>query len=432
MEKSRAIESVCRSLKRSNVDFVLLIKSDDGNSCIYNSSNLRNVADRMKKYTSLFIKNERYDLPKSFHSNVPEDTITRINTFHPSLVNNIKVLDFKDSENIDSHYDRLFSELQQNNCKTIAKCWIKEIEPNKQSIFPYKNGKESMPAWWPQNVVHREPDHIKKEERIRLLKTIIRNDLENFFEDQNVSKNGIVLETLADKLRDAENSFISKMSHDKISILRELYYFAHNEELWRKGRLSNSSIAVSDFDSLRSKRSENLRRSTHTADDSSIYKDDSEIGIENSTILNESTPQKVNKAAMTSPMWQDIKPLNHSYNQLFQTSTYRPLDTNIINTNVLTSTNYCTSSDEEQSSLVSFINYCNNNAFGYGSLESQVPKNMINDVLLDNELSHKINDIFSASGPSLLREYPDCLTLKRSQDQIDFFPANTEFKRARR
>ncbi|KAF3009283.1 hypothetical protein E8E15_001438 [Penicillium rubens] len=71
--------------------------------------------------------------------------------------------------------------LQQTNCRALAKAYVKLVEPRKQVYFPY-NGRivvagvtqqldpeAAKPPWWPAGVRHREPDHLLKEERIRLL-----------------------------------------------------------------------------------------------------------------------------------------------------------------------------------------------------------------------------------------------------------------------
>ncbi|CAI7646514.1 unnamed protein product [Penicillium glandicola] len=79
------------------------------------------------------------------------------------------------------YYERAFRNLQQTNCRALAKAYIKLVEPRKQVYFPY-NGRKTVagvtqqldpeavkPPWWPPGVSHREPDHLLKEERIRLL-----------------------------------------------------------------------------------------------------------------------------------------------------------------------------------------------------------------------------------------------------------------------
>ena len=55
-----------------------------------------------------------------------------------------------------------FRQLQQLSCKIVAKAWIKVIEPKKQTRYPYNRGEESKPDWWPDDVRHKEPDHLMK------------------------------------------------------------------------------------------------------------------------------------------------------------------------------------------------------------------------------------------------------------------------------
>lgn len=78
-----------------------------------------------------------------------------------------------------AHWEQWFRDafyaLQQINCRTIAKEWIKAIHPKKQQECPY-NGKRpnisewkdevaTRPRYWPESVVHQEPDHLLKEGR---------------------------------------------------------------------------------------------------------------------------------------------------------------------------------------------------------------------------------------------------------------------------
>ena len=63
---------------------------------------------------------------------------------------------------IDNYYASRFAALQQATCKLVVKAWIKVIEPKKQMKFPYNKGEDLKPAWWPEGVRHREPDHLSK------------------------------------------------------------------------------------------------------------------------------------------------------------------------------------------------------------------------------------------------------------------------------
>lgn len=78
------------------------------------------------------------------------------------------------------YYEKVFQNLQQTNCRVIAKAYIKLVEPRKQVNYPY-NGRKTVdgrvqqldpeatkPPWWPIGVCHREPDHLPKVGKIRV------------------------------------------------------------------------------------------------------------------------------------------------------------------------------------------------------------------------------------------------------------------------
>ncbi|KAJ6178495.1 hypothetical protein N7519_008956 [Penicillium mononematosum] len=83
------------------------------------------------------------------------------------------------------YYEKAFEDFQQLNCRAIAKSYIKLVEPRKQVHYPY-NGRRviagvsqrvdpefTKPAWWPAGVLHKEPDHLLKPDRLRLLVHIL-------------------------------------------------------------------------------------------------------------------------------------------------------------------------------------------------------------------------------------------------------------------
>ncbi|KAF3901730.1 hypothetical protein AA313_de0200914 [Arthrobotrys entomopaga] len=72
---------------------------------------------------------------------------------------------------------RKFVELQQLDCKVIAKAWVKVIEPKKQAHSPYNGGDATRPWWWPSDAPHKEPDHLLKNARIRVLISCISDQL---------------------------------------------------------------------------------------------------------------------------------------------------------------------------------------------------------------------------------------------------------------
>lgn len=88
----------------------------------------------------------------------------------------LKMMDINPNETVDvnNYLFNCFEEFQQIPCKLLSKAWIKIIEPKKQSTFPYKKGNASKPYWWPSDARHKEPDHLKKEERISLLVSLLK------------------------------------------------------------------------------------------------------------------------------------------------------------------------------------------------------------------------------------------------------------------
>lgn len=79
-----------------------------------------------------------------------------------------------DSKFLRRYYEKVFQNLQQTNCRVIAKVYVKVVEPRKQVQYPYNGRKtvagitqqmspeETKPPWWPPGVRHREPDHLFK------------------------------------------------------------------------------------------------------------------------------------------------------------------------------------------------------------------------------------------------------------------------------
>ncbi|EJU03575.1 hypothetical protein DACRYDRAFT_99183 [Dacryopinax primogenitus] len=121
---------------------------------------------------------------------------------------------------LDAWYTDKMHALQQTTCKLVAKCWIKVIEPKKQTKHPYNLGEEGKPIWWPKGLQHREPDHLLKPERTQLLLSILRSPL-------------ILVSRL--ELSTAEQNHL--IPPERIVILRELYKVAREDEKRRRGEV---------------------------------------------------------------------------------------------------------------------------------------------------------------------------------------------------
>jgi hypothetical protein len=89
-------------------------------------------------------------------------------------------LKIADENAVMAYYKQILADGQQTLCKKLAKWWIRAINPNKQTNYPYAKGSEKKPPWWPltppKNAVgvaskgtaenglvrHKEPDHLAK------------------------------------------------------------------------------------------------------------------------------------------------------------------------------------------------------------------------------------------------------------------------------
>lgn len=124
------------------------------------------------------------------------------------------------STQILKQYTNIFNALSQVVCKGLAKEWVKVICPRKQALYPYKLSKK--PSWWPKDVPHIEPDHLDKENRVKLLVAILRNSEVN----------------LIDLKRSINNSsfgakFNSKQNGDLVNrLIYELFYLNLYERLF--------------------------------------------------------------------------------------------------------------------------------------------------------------------------------------------------------
>ncbi|PLB50062.1 hypothetical protein P170DRAFT_404792 [Aspergillus steynii IBT 23096] len=140
------------------------------------------------------------------------------------------------------YYEKAFESLQQINCRILAKAYIKLVEPRKQVNFPY-NGRKiisgtsqqfdpelTKPAWWPSGVTHREPDHLLKPERIRLLVHILC---------ELRTSHAICV----DRLKEADQSIRRSISpQERMPVLDEIYSVREEEENYLDGRTDGQAV----------------------------------------------------------------------------------------------------------------------------------------------------------------------------------------------
>ncbi|KAL4736048.1 hypothetical protein BDV11DRAFT_211594 [Aspergillus similis] len=141
-----------------------------------------------------------------------------------------------------SYYEKAFECLQQTNCRILAKAYIKLVEPRKQVTYPYNGHKlvagipqqfdpeETRPLWWPTGVTHREPDHLRKPERIRLLIHILCEVRES---------HAICVE----KLREADQAIRRQiLPVERLQVLDEIYRVRGEEERYLDGRSDPQAV----------------------------------------------------------------------------------------------------------------------------------------------------------------------------------------------
>ncbi|CAG8140947.1 unnamed protein product, partial [Penicillium nalgiovense] len=148
-----------------------------------------------------------------------------------------------DSQKVMAYYEGALKHFQQLNCRMVAKAFIKFIEPRKQVRHPYNGGKppagsapgttgdpeKTKPEWWPPGVMHKEPDHLRKEYRIELLLHIIRK----------LGSYGITAEKLKDVAGDTKRS-LKHPSH--VEIIYEILRVRKMEERFERGEVDANMV----------------------------------------------------------------------------------------------------------------------------------------------------------------------------------------------
>ncbi|EAW16604.1 DUF2841 domain-containing protein [Aspergillus fischeri NRRL 181] len=202
------------------------------------------------------------------------------------------MLPLRDRRLLRRYYQKAFESLQQINCRTIAKAYVKLVEPRKQVNYPY-NGRKliagisrqldpemTKPAWWPHGVTHREPDHLPKAERVRLLVHILCELRDS---------RGI---TVA-KLREADQSIRRQISPpDRLEVLDEIYRVREEEESYLDDHLHEQAVVYISRahlpDEIDPKNAGSPMAEVMNADVNSVYKREG-YGMESHTSVFPST-----------------------------------------------------------------------------------------------------------------------------------------------
>ncbi|KAL2868222.1 uncharacterized protein BJX67DRAFT_380417 [Aspergillus lucknowensis] len=179
----------------------------------------------------------------TFSERFPEPTPQVVST----PTNNMVALEIGDTDKVQDYYETALKHFQQINCRLIAKAFIKFIEPRKQVKHPYNGGRpragappgekgdpeRTKPEWWPAGVQHKEPDHLKKEQRLRLLIHILRK----------LGKFNITAEKLEEVARDSKRQLRPEESiEEKMEILNEIFKVRKLEERFERGEVDADTV----------------------------------------------------------------------------------------------------------------------------------------------------------------------------------------------
>ncbi|KAI6715741.1 hypothetical protein JHW43_001688 [Diplocarpon mali] len=163
-----------------------------------------------------------------------------------------QLLRIGDAAEVERYYTIRFKDMQQSACKVMGKAFVKLIEPKKQTHHPYTKGDDKCPPWWPNtkgedHVRHREPDHLLKRERVRLLVHILRLIVQPRSKQCATLQRlgGISVRTLEAATMEAMSTWFSEKDHpeneSKRVFLKEIFKVARKEESYLNGEIDGST-----------------------------------------------------------------------------------------------------------------------------------------------------------------------------------------------
>lgn len=73
-----------------------------------------------------------------------------------------KLIRVSDRKAIERYWRDGFKCIGNGVLAIIAEKWIIDVEPKKQSKYPYNGDPECKPPWWPKKLEHQGPQHMGK------------------------------------------------------------------------------------------------------------------------------------------------------------------------------------------------------------------------------------------------------------------------------
>ncbi|OXV07331.1 hypothetical protein Egran_04904 [Elaphomyces granulatus] len=170
-----------------------------------------------------------------------QETTTHLNNNNPTIEK--IALEIGNEAKVKLFYETALKHFQQLNCRQMAKAFIKFIEPRKQVKHPYNGGRpppgspqgtkgdpeKTKPEWWPPGVMHREPDHLKKDQRLCLMVHIIRN----------LGRHGVTADKLKEVAYDAKRQLNAP---EKMEVLDEIFRVRKLEERFERDEVDAGTV----------------------------------------------------------------------------------------------------------------------------------------------------------------------------------------------
>ncbi|CCH60903.1 hypothetical protein TBLA_0D04060 [Henningerozyma blattae CBS 6284] len=171
------LNHVLETLSEQGYQFAFFLKKQKvSTSNTKTSSQIYKPPDNF--FSHIFISSpleQTFPVPIQNLVNNDEKNVTKFRRLPKNQIQNFKhlSLNLNNKRELQSYIYNGLKLLRQVPCKTISKIWIKIIEPKKKTKFPYIKGNSTKPEWWPSDVEHREPDHLQKPDRLKLMVSIL-------------------------------------------------------------------------------------------------------------------------------------------------------------------------------------------------------------------------------------------------------------------
>ncbi|CAI7608825.1 unnamed protein product [Penicillium viridicatum] len=134
-----------------------------------------------------------------------------------------------DTNRVLVYYKSTLDYFRQRNCSVIIRAAIKIIEPQKRVDHPYTGRNTTRPDWWPWNITHKHPEHMRKEDRIELFIHIL----------YNLGRNGLTADSLEEIATDAKQDL---RDPEDVNIIYEVLRVRKMEEQFERGEIGANTV----------------------------------------------------------------------------------------------------------------------------------------------------------------------------------------------